>query len=387
MALTNFRLGWNPWNGDGLGGLAALWTLSDALLLDADEEESQFIGQIEWSDHGSHTFGTSGSSIAWLPGASITFQAVATLTVGLKKASTIDAANGPPGRATIGAAAFDVYVPLVAGVATISTTTWRVDAMTLGTPFTLANGDQVAVCHHLDITSAAQSIKVRQAAAAPNSVQLFPCPTLVTSGPTYTAQGVMPNYIITADDGTIGWLHRSSVASVTSTVTVGNTNLYGNMVTPAVTIKVDAVAGIITTSSTTAYDFGFYSTPSGTPAAVANGTVSVNPRNCTTTSARTGYFLLPAEITLTGSTSYALAVKQNSATAVTLQTQDSNLTTDLRANGLDENYFAILSTAGAAFATQNSGKRRAALWFRVSSIDNGAGGAAGMLYTPNLEGI
>ena len=59
----------------------------------------------------------------WLPGASTTFNAVSTLRVGIKQASSVSTSAGPPARATTGAAAFDVHKDLVGGTDTITSTT------------------------------------------------------------------------------------------------------------------------------------------------------------------------------------------------------------------------------------------------------------------------
>src|SRR5512139_19407 len=86
-------------------GMSAIPSLGTCTV-DADEEEVQSIGTVRLpAGSGSKTFGTSGSAVQWIPGSSITFAANAVLRVGAKKASTIDAANGPPARATAGAAA------------------------------------------------------------------------------------------------------------------------------------------------------------------------------------------------------------------------------------------------------------------------------------------
>lgn len=377
MSTTAVRLGWNPYIGDGFAAMTGYFTQSDAWLLDADEEEIQVIGTVCWADGGSHTFGTSGSKIGWLAGASISFGVVAVLTIGIKKSSTIDASNGPPGRATIGAAAFDVSVGLVGGVDTISSTTWRDDAMTAGTPFTLAHGDMAAVCFHLDVTSGTQSIKVR--AAATGATFNLPAATLVTSGPTYTAQTNFPNFIITADDGTLGWIESSIVNSAVGSEAIGNTNLYGNIIQVDAPVTIDAVRGMFTVSGTTAFDFGIWSDPLGTPAAVSGANVSVNPRNLSGATLRFLTVVLPTPLALTAGTNYALAVKQNSASSLTVQWSDVNATGEWVANGIGPEVYAAKSTAGGAFAAQNSSKRRAAFWFRVSAIDSGVAGNANIL--------
>ena len=96
--------------------------------------------------------------MSWLSGASIAFIATANLRIGVKKAASISTSAGPPARATAGAAAFDVYTDLVGGADTIASTTWRDEAMVSGTPFSVVNGDLIAIGFHLDITSGRQSV-------------------------------------------------------------------------------------------------------------------------------------------------------------------------------------------------------------------------------------
>src|SRR5262245_55785804 len=159
---------------------------TDSLQLDADEEEAQVIGSVMTADGLPHIFGTAGSVVGWLPGSGVAFATGATLRVGLKQASRIDLTAGPPGRATLGAAAFDVVKTLVGGTDTIAGTTWRNDAMATGTPFTITPGDLVAACFHLDVTSGTPNVRVRQASVT--SSANVPTVTLVTAGPTYTTQ-------------------------------------------------------------------------------------------------------------------------------------------------------------------------------------------------------
>jgi hypothetical protein len=344
---------------------------TDGLLLDADEEEVQLLGFLclaGGSAGGTKTFGTSGSAIGWLPGASIAFVSSATLTVGVKKASTIDLTAGPPARATIGASAFDVSKALIGGTDTITSTTWRSDAMSAGTPFTCTHGDLIAVCFHLDLVSGTQSIKVR--ASGGTNVGI-PGSTLVTSGPTYTAAGNMPNCLIKFDDGTFGWLDGCVTFSALASSTIGNTNTLGNVFRPPVNCKVDAVSGLFQSTGTTNYDFGIFNSDGSTVS-----TVSVDPQFAAG-SATSKVVPLPSPVTLTAATDYVVGVKQNSATNLTVTGLDVNAAADLQVGGLDSTCYAALSTAGGAFAATNSGKRRFTLFARVSHLDDGAGGSGG----------
>lgn len=363
-----------------------LYSPSDAAVVDADEEEIQLIGYVYLAaGTGTKTFGTS-SKISWLPGGSVTFAddgaSDPTLRVGIKKASVIDAANGPAARATIGAAAFNVYDDLVGGTDTITSTTYRTDNMSAndGANVSVTHGDLIAVCFHLDKPgAAAQSVKVRTNGTLSGGDSKFPATTLVTSGPTYTNLGLPPNVVLTFDDGSLGWLEGSAMVSgsAVGTEAIGNTNIYGNIWTPTFKCKVDAMAYTMTTAGTTNYDAGLWSDPLGTPAAVAGANVSVDPQILTSTGQRAALVLFPTETELTVGSPYAFGVQQNSATALTIVHSDFAAAGHMQANGLDSTCYAAKSTAGAAFAAQNSGLRRGAFWLRISSVDDGAGGGAG----------
>lgn len=380
-------------NGDGIwfptmiAGFANTNSIAvfDSVLLDADEEEGQFIGSIHIDGGGSKTFGTSGSKIDWLPGASITFAATSTCTVGVKKAASIDTTNGQPPRATIGAAAFDVYKGLVGGTDTITSATWRSDSMASGTPFTVADGDLIAVCFHLDVTSGSPSIKVRSGTLS-NALHSTSC-TLVTSGPTYTIEAAAPNLILTFDDGTLGWLEPTYCFSVVDAVSsnIGNGNINANIVRVPFSCKIDAIAAVINPSSTSA-DFALelYSTPLGTPSLVES--VTQDGAITATNASRLVVRRLTTPRTLTIGTDYAVGVKQTSATALTVLQQDVNTATFLKTGGAGTETYAAISTGAATFAQQNSGKRRYKIWMRMSHLDDGTTTAGGLMRHPGMIG-
>lgn len=387
MALVRIPGGmWVPSSYGLLTSATTVFGSSDNLLMDADQEEVQIIGRVSLAaGTGSKTFGNSGSKVGWLPGASITFGVVSTLRVGIKQSSSIDDANGPPGRATIGGASFDVYKDLVAGVDTITATTWRDDSMAslLTSGITVTHGDRIAVCFLLSLTSGTPSVKIRAASATSAT---YPISTLVTTGPTYTAQSVLPNIVLTFDDGTIGWIDPGFIFDSTgeSTVAVGNGVIYANIFQLPFDCAVDAIAFAPLNFATSAanIDVGFWQTPFGTPAAMTNGTQSLIQKNTASNAARLIAVPFTAEIPLTKNTAYAAGVKQNSATNISVHSYDIPNTAYWQANGLDLNSYAATSTAGAAFSSLNSGKRRAAIAVRISSIDVTAagGGSGGRVY-------
>ncbi len=143
----------------------------------------------------------------------------------------------------------------------------------------------------------------------------------------------------------------------------------------------DAVGVWLIEAGTTNLDIGLYSDPAGTPTPMTNGVVSVDPQIFASASNRFYVATLPEEVELSAGTQYAMGVKQNSATNITLSATDVAAAPHWQANGLTSTCYAATSTAGAAFSQLVSGTRRAAIYARVSSLDDGAGGGGGgMLY-------
>ena len=350
-------------------------TATDTSTMDADEEEVQWIGQVNINGGGSKTFGGGSSAIEWLPGASITFADDGandpTLRVGVKKASSISTSAGPPAQATAGAAAFDVYTDLTGGTDTITNLTWRSDAQGSGTPFTVANGDLIAICWHLNKPGAgAQSVKVR--ASTIGAPMGLPVAVLYTG--TYTAQLASPNCVLVFSDGTLGWLSGATVFSATdvSTATIGNTNIYANIFTLPFPCKIDAIGyqGLGTAGADHAVEI--YTTPLGTPVSAVSVTIDNNQQGATASRLRWISLVTPYEIQ--ANTAYAVGIRQTTATAMTINQMDVETATHLRQNGLSESScYAATSTAGATFAAANSGKRRYSIWIRVSHLSDGAG--------------
>jgi hypothetical protein len=362
----------------GTGSLAG----GDTALIDADQEEVQFIGQVTIDGGGSKTFGTSGSKIGWLPGPSITLAANSTCTVGVKTA--VDTSNGPPARATIGKAAFSVYKDLVGGTDTITSTTWREDAMASGTPFTVADGDLIAICFLLTTTSGSPSIKVRT--LTPSTQFGFPACTLVTSGPTYTLLGALANAIIIFDDGAIGWFAGTIPCSAvdTTSATIGNTNIFGNIFRVPFTCKVDALSVTVTPTAGADFAMELYSTPLGTPATVES--ISVDQNLTTATAIKQFMRRLITPRTLTINTDYLVGVRQTTGTALTISQRDQSNASYFKPLGMGAECYAATSTAGATFAAINSGKRRYMAHVRICALDDGAGTAGGLLVNRGMRG-
>lgn len=363
---------WLPANSHGFS-VNANWGVSDTGILANDLEELQIIGDIVTEDGRSHIFGNSGSAIEWMTGA-VTFNAVSTLTVGFKQASSIDAATGPPIRATTGKAAFDVYKDLVAGTDSLAATTARSDAMATlaASAITVNNGDQGCVSFFLSKASGTSSIVARQAA---NSQQFgYPGLTLVTaSGVTFTAQTQAPNVMLKFDDGYYGWIFPSiPISAISSASPGGITNIVGNIIRVPFRCKVNAMmATLLLSANTQDFALDMYSTPLGTPALMATAAIDANEVSNVASANRNYLKAFSTPQIMEANTDYCFGVRQTTANNILgVHYRDVFSTSWWQASGSGAECYAANSTAGATFASQNSGKRRYAIWALVSALDN-----------------
>ena len=361
---------WMPYM-PGHFGAAPTIASTVSITLDADEEEGQFIGRVTIDGGGSKTFGTS-SKLGWLVGSSPTFGTGATVRLGVKQASSISTTAGPPARATIGAASFDVWGQLVGGTTTLTPNTWREDAMTAGTPFTVSNGDLLAVCFHLDLTSGTQLVPIAGNSGQPTNTVTT---TLVTAGPTYTGQINVPAVLLLFDDGAFGWLEPCRIYSVAdlATPTIGIDNSIANIIEVPFPCQIDTLAAFIVTGAGTGdYALELVGTPFGTPTVVETFELDANIMSFTT--GRFAVRRLPTPRTLEVNTPYALSVKQTTASAVTCRYWEVPNTAYFRVVGDGITCYAANSTGGVTFVTQNSGLRRYLIWMGISALDDGTGG-------------
>lgn len=351
------------------GGLrtSSFMAPTNTVLLDADQEEVQMIGRVHIDGGGTKTFGGGSSALGWLPGTPITFAASSTVRLGVKTA--IDFANGPPGRATFGAAAFTVYRDLVGGTDTMTAQVWRSDGMTTGSPLTVTQGDQLALCWLLTTTGGTPAVRVQGGALA--ATPLYPSISLVTAGPTYTAQPIAPNGLLTFADGTLGWLEASHVYSVgDATVSIPTlNNMRGNIFRLLFGGQVDAIMLPGPPSTATAnYAVELYGTPLSTPTLLASVTQDANVLGAINTSP--GFYPFPAPVTLAANTDYCAALRNTAGVGVNAAQYDVADAAHLKVSGLDATcYAADLTAPSTVFVQQNSGRRRYLISVRVSAID------------------
>lgn len=365
---------------DPLNGVF-LPAVSDATI-DAANESLHITGHV-WLEGktGTKTLSAAaGGSIWWMPGSAITFANASTnLRIGVQDAD----AAGAPAR---GDGTFDVYADLVGGTDTITAATYRDTAMTSGTK-DLTHGQLVTVAITMTARGGTDSVLVRNVYTSGQSTaipQLRPAVTLITSGPTYTEQTVTPNLILDFGDGTYGFIEGSWVVSTgahytASTFNSGSTpDEHCNIFQVPGPIKVDMLWAMIAMSANTAdVEFILYSDPLGTPSAIASGTVTVDANQISqTVNVRLARLTLPADISLSANTNYAIAIRPTTANSITIYHYDVSATAHWRAHSMGANcYKGTRSNQTGAFSGTTTARIIAGV--RGCGIADDAGGGGG----------
>jgi hypothetical protein len=316
--------------------------------LDAANEAQINIGYIEWADGGSHTIDTSGSSsIQWRTASSTFANASTTFRVGI---APVDAATGPPGVASnsTDVISFDVYREMVGGGGGVTTSAWQTHVPTNGTK-TIAHGDLAAVCMQMTARGGADSVTVTTASMA--AVPLMTPNATSYTGGAYAATAQVPNVIIVASDGTIGWLNTGEVFSTISTRTWNSGSgqvEYGQLYQLPYSVSVKGIFGYVTPSAD--FDVVLYTDPLGTPSASRTRSIDANTISGATLRRFTAIFSSP--VTIASNTPVAAIFKPGgsniSAPYKTLASATHRAADTLGMSGYG------VSRASGAFADANS---------------------------------
>lgn len=348
------------------GGTPAV---NDSLVLDAVNESFMLVGRVMLAGRsGSKTLAASGgnSKIHLAMGASCVFAVGSNLRVGLQ---TVDLTAGPPAR---GDGTFDVYGDTAGSISSSSLLTVT---MAAGADQTINQGDLICIAGEITTFTAADSLKFR---SFTNGAIAQPSYTLRTSGPTFTAQSIIPNAILEFSDGTYGYMefgfHMTTIGTQTFNSTTGTADEYGNIFQVPFPITVD---GLSISWSGAAGDFEaiLYSDPLGTPAVIEKVTVDAN--TISTTSSRG--FILPFTQTreLSANTNYAVTYRPITASNVTLSYWDVGSAGLTATHPLGNTCYAIrrLDNTGA-FSDFNGGTaktRRFMVGVAVAGYSDGVG--------------
>jgi hypothetical protein len=350
MSLVGLDGGFITPIGPSIFGFAHNTPSLPAITLDAANEAIINIGQVIWADGGTHTLDTTGSSsIGWRTG-SVTFaNAGTTVKVGL---GTVDAATGPPGRATNAAdvITFSVSKSMTGGGGGVTGSAWQTHVPDAGS-LSIANGDFIAMSVQMTARGGADSVNANYTTLAGNGWNR-PIVTSFTGG-AYAAVVGVPNVMLTASDGTLGWFYGSAPATSVSTKTAasggaGATKEYGQLFKLPFPCKVYGIYANIDPDGDC--DFVLYSDPLGTPA--AQKTVSMDANVTQVANQRLSAMMFSSPYTLEAETPIVAAYKPG-ATSITIhfRTLASATHRIVDAGGVDS--YGVNRDA-AAFADDNS---------------------------------
>lgn len=364
MALQNF-----PGGFQGLIGPAPLANIAttpgtNTTLIDAADEAAIFIGRVVTSDGGSHTIDTTGSSsIGWRSGTTTFANAGTTFKVGI---APVDAANGPPARAsnTTNVINFDVSASFTGGGGGVTTAAWQTSVPTTGTK-TIANGDLVAICFQATARGGADSITVTYATAA--DALHRPAVTGYVGG-AYGRVSATTNALITFSDGAFGYIHGTELFSTILTQTWNSgsaTKEYGQLYNLPFPMKVHGVYGWVSPGGD--LDVVLYSDPLGTP--VAEKTVSIDANVTGIAASRKFMEFFPSPYTTTANQNIG-AIFKPGGTNISAYYRTLANATHCVADPWGTSGYGI-SRASGAFANANSSLDHYYIGLIVGAFDDG----------------
>lgn len=317
---------------------------------------------------GSKTVSSSGGSIAVLTRGVGWASAGTTVRFGLQDADPTTSTTTPDGT-------YDVYGDLVQGTDSVSSYTWTSAAMSSGSK-SITHGDMVCVV--LDMVTRNGSDYVYLFSASAGLSQITSTSRLYTTS-WQTPQPVVPNVLITCDDGTLCTLAGAFVVSspfgVESFSNSTNPDERGVLLYVPWTCKVDAMRFYATTEGNVNadYDARIYSDPLGTPSQLLSISVE-GAYSSSTSDSSTRECLIPfAPIDLSPGW-YGLVLKATGTAAVKMGKASVNSASYKDLFGACSKITRNNET-GAFTETDTSTYMGFAL--SISSIDDGAGGGGG----------
>lgn len=373
MSLVNFDGSFCMPVGPSLFAISAALPSNTNTTIDAANEAQINIGRLIWADGGSHTVDTTGSSSIGWQTATVTFaNAGTTVKVGI---GSVDTTTGPPARATNAAnvITFDVSKSIVGGGGGITGSAWQTHTPDAGTK-TIASGDLVAVSIQMTARGGTDSVL---AVAHGASQLLLPAVTGFTGG-SYTAVSASPNIVVTASDGTIGWIYGSDPGRTGNTRSYNNssaTKEYGQMYKLPFPVKVYGIYGWCNGGGD--FDAVLYSDPLGTPVAEKTSSFDANAISAVGSGLFTAMFSSP----------YSAAADQQIG-AVLKPTTTTNISTYYKTLGSAAHRVtdpwgvdgSALNRASGAFTDGTSGVDNYYVGLLIGAYDAGGGSMASPMH-------
>lgn len=353
--------------------------------IDAVGEYVDFIGQVYWENGATgKTIDTTGSSaIVWRTGGTVTWTTAGTVRVG------IQSLNGTTGNPPRGDGSYRCYRDYVQGVDTLAAnTTYTSTPITADGSNTYNTGDIIAV--RIEMTARSGTPSVQVASKAGSTRAAFPC-VVANTGAVAVVAGI-PNVMLRASDGTIGWLAYSGFFNTLTTRNfdsgTGTADEYGNTFVFPYEITVCGVQARFRVNVVTGASCNFilYTDPLGTPVAAESYNVDQQFQLGNTTAASDGLhtIIFDTPVTIAANTKFAL----------TIQPTDTN--SDIE---FIEHDFTSFSAAGKAVYPFNSTVKKATrldatgaltetdnvvepIWPLLSAVDITTGGGGGLAANP-----
>lgn len=277
-------------------------------------------GNIMWEDRGSHTISAAGGgSIKWCAGSISTFvNAGTSVDVGIQDVAT---GAGPLIQPD---GTFDVKGTMVGGTYTITDAVFNTVTMTSGSK-TLNQGDFFALV--LDMTSRGGADAVRVSCSTPpnSTLSARPTTTQFKSGVWTNAGAGVPNIMLVADDGAKG------IMACAVPILSSGTETFSDSTNPDERafvfelpwdVEIDGYALLFSNLNNANADatICIYADPFGTPSVVSGSSINILGENFATTSPYDFNVLLPALVSLSKGTPYALAIRATGSNTVQVGT-------------------------------------------------------------------
>jgi hypothetical protein len=348
---------------------------ANAMVIDATGEMASFCGRFWHYSRTSKDVRNIGFNFG-----SVTKAGGSALTVSLQNISTATAPMQPDGTQ-------DQTVAIANADAGFTSNAWY-ETGNLSADRTLTFGELVSVVIEYDGAGrlGADTVSFRCLPCA-YSLPIHQSVCSHKTGGTYAVVSSIPNVVLKCTDGSYGTLDGSWVYSALGNHTykqdTGTADEYANEFTFPFKCKVDGFWFSMGASAATAdFDFVLYDGTS----AMTGGTVSIDATQMGTVNRRPFEVSFSQEIELAANTIYRLAVKPTQTTAsVVLDYFDVSSASHFAAMGLGTGCRQVtrldLGSWGAATTT-----RLLFSGLRLSSLDDGAGGSAGIQLARQMTG-
>jgi hypothetical protein len=358
------------------------WTSAGAATLDTANDAVALIGRLRWSDGGSHTVDTSGSSKIYVHTSTVAVfdDATSVMHIGIQD---VDTTTGSPGRPD---GTYDVH-SVVTTAADTSPALTTISSLVAATPTTgtktMSHGDLISVVVTLvtvgSSPAASVSIMHQTNSDLGGSSPALPFSVSNTSG-SWAASSSGPVVLIVASDGTYGTLDGVGAIGQFTTVSFSdstNPDENGNIFQVPFACKASGImfAGAAL-GATGDFQYDLTSTPLGTPASLISGPIAIPAESVGGSTTAAYRFLFPAEVALAANTDYCVSIKATAAGNVSMYGLTlPNAGARVLMPGGTTTFGATRNGGSGAYSTSSTVIR--AICVLVSAYEISAGGGSG----------